>query len=127
MSSDMSANRLDEGRALALRAAQWLALIRFQAFAGAPFFSPGLQQYDDLFDPDGSDARRLDACKRMLEAVRRNAELERLSFEVKHADHRSVDPYGLEWPTTSRGAVLQTIADLLEDAVERLEVADPPS
>lgn len=121
MNVDRDQHRQETGRAFALKAARWLALTRFQSSRDAPFFSPGLQQYEDLFDPNSSDERRLDACRRMLSAVERNAELERLTFEVRGKDRRERDPYRREWRTTKHGAVLETIAEILTTAIAHLE------
>ena len=113
----------DRARALSLRAAQWLALIRFQVRAGAPTFTPDISTYHDMFNSAAPDERRLAACRRMHEAMRRQAELERWAAEGIRAQSHPRDPYGREWMTTPRGAVLETIAGTLSEAVETFEAA----
>ena len=113
----------DRARALTLRAAQWLALIRFQVRAGAPTFTPDVSTYHDMFDPAAADERRLAACRRMHEVLRRQAELERWAAEGIRAQSHPRDPYGREWMTTPRGAILETIAGRLSEAVETFEAA----
>ena len=75
---------------LTLRAAQWLALLKFQTRPGAPIFMPGITTYQAMFDPAASDDERRAACNAMLPAVRRQVELERWKGEDARVSIRSV-------------------------------------
>ncbi len=104
-------------RLFAIRAACWLALIRFQVHLGAPVFGPGVTTYDDMLCPDTTDARRFAACATLLSAVRRHADQEAFVGESRWHQSRPLDPYGQAWRTTERGAVLEAIAELLKKSV----------
>lgn len=115
---------LAEARERTLRAARWLRLLSFQTRPGAPFFLPGVSTYHDMFDPVASDEKRHTACKAMLPSVARQVDIERWKCEEARAVIPESDPYGLEWCTTHRGAALETLADLLREAIGLYEAAD---
>jgi len=115
---------LDHARELTRIAAQWLRLMRFAAFRGAPVFSPNLSHYHAMLDPAATDAQRLEACRAMHKCVLRRADVEDLEGKATRLQERPVDPYGAEWHTTPEGAALRMIAHLLDCAIRGFE-AEP--
>lgn len=111
-------------RARTVAAARWLRLIRYRHHDGAPIFSAAISTYADMLDPASTDARRLAACHAMLAGLLRQLAQERLVGEAVHAQDRPVDPYGLEWRITQRGAALEVIARLLQEAIRAFEAAE---
>jgi hypothetical protein len=109
---------LGRARASVRMAAQWLTLLRFRAHAGAPAFSPSLSLYHDMLDPKAGDHVRASACRKMLELVQGQLPLEHRAGQEAYALQRPVDPYGLHWRTTERGAALSAIVLLLEAAID---------
>ena len=114
---------LVRARARTVEAARWLRLVRYQHHAAAPVFSAAISTYADMLDPVSTDPRRLGACRSMLAGLLRQTEQERLLGEAAHVRDRPVDPYGLDWRITLRGAVLETIVGTLEDAITAYEAA----
>jgi hypothetical protein len=102
-------------------AAQWLHLISFAAYPGAPTFSPSMCHYHALLDPDAGDAARMAACRAMLASVRRRIPIEDFKGLAKSKEERCDDPYGKAWFTTRSGAELWMIAHLLEVAISGFE------
>lgn len=113
--------RLEQGRALARMAAQWLVLIRFRAHGGAPVFSPSVSRYHDMLNPEANDKARSEACRAMLALVREQILCEDMIGRETYAQERPVDPYRQYWQTTERGAALAVISGLLTGALEGLE------
>jgi hypothetical protein len=114
---------LEHARELTRISAQWLRLISFAAFRGAPVFSPNVCHYHSMLDPVATDADRLEACRAMHECVRRRAEIEDLEGQSRQLRDRPIDPYGLHWHTTREGAALWMIAHLLSCAIRGFEAA----
>jgi len=77
-----------------------------------------------MLNPESSDTQRLAACRSMLDAVRRRAEYERFWGEEEWNKAHNYDPYGFELRTTQHGAILDLIADVLEEAVTAFEEAN---
>ncbi|WP_297543678.1 hypothetical protein [Roseovarius sp.] len=102
-------------------AAQWLALIGFSAYPGAPSFGPGMCHYSAILDPDGSDEARLESCRAMLACVRRKITIEEYAGHAQYIRDRPVDPYGKHWRVTRHGAELWMIAHLLDMAIAGLK------
>lgn len=117
-------DRIAEARELTVRAAQWLALLRFQVRPGAPMFLPGLSTYHDMFHPDGTDVARFSACKRMLPAVERQTLVESWKGEEAFALNGPTRPHRFERHTTLRGAALETAAELLRQAIDRFHAEE---
>ena len=113
---------LDRARALTGRSAQHLVLLGFQTGPGKPIFGSALSTYHEMFDPQSSDERRLGACRRYLEPVKRHADLEELQSELHRLPGR-LDPYGRELSTTLRSALLRVVLADLADAVHCFEAA----
>lgn len=124
---DITENAIARGRRLSTKAGQLLNLMKFQTTPGGRFFSYGLSTYDDMLDPTSSDAQRLEACRKMLCAVRRRAEYEGFVGEAKWRERRRRDPYGLELRTSRYGATLEMIADVLADAIAAFQEANKGS
>jgi hypothetical protein len=97
--------------------------MRFQMRPGAPVFSEGLSTYADMLDPASSDERREAACRRLLTAVERQATIEAWKTEDRYVQERLPDRYGVEWKTTLHGAALETVAELLSNAIQEFEAA----
>lgn len=119
---DMS-DHLERAQDISRRAAQWLVLIRFRAHAAAPSFSTSMSHYHVLLGAESSSAERLASCRTMLTCIHHHLIVEELAANAKFATERRPDPYGAEWKITSRGAVLQVIADLLSEAIREFEDA----
>lgn len=113
--------RVSTARLQAELAAQWLHLIRFAAYPGAPTFSSSLCHFHSLLDPEASDAGRLGACRAMLACVERRLPVEDFNGLAKWREERRDDPYGNAWRTTRTGAELWMIAHLLEVAITGFE------
>ena len=108
---------LDHARELTRIAAQWLVILSFSAFRGAPTFSASMCHYHAMLDPDATDADRLAACRAMHACVRRRAEAEDLEGKAKRLQERPVDPYDAHWHTTRDGAAMWMITHLLDCAI----------
>jgi hypothetical protein len=115
--------RLRTARLQAEHAAQWLHLMRFAAYPGAPTFSPSLCHYHALLDPAASDSARQEACRAMLASVRQRLPIEELQGLTQYKAERPKDPYDKAWKTTRLGAELWMIAHLLEVAIAGFEEA----
>ncbi|SFQ12423.1 hypothetical protein [Tranquillimonas alkanivorans] len=108
---------LERARALTVEAAKWIIVFQFSIRPGGNTLDVNVTTYHEMLDPSAPDALRLAACRRMHEAAKFQAQME--AWEAKRATrttHRR-DPYGLEWCTTQRGAVLEHLAELLEAAI----------
>ena len=116
-------DHLAVARDLTMKAARWLALLRFQGRPGTPMFLFGLSTYHDMFDPDATDVARFLACKRMLPAVERQKVVESWKAEEALALNGPMKPHRLEWHTTLLCAALETVADLLREAIDRFRSA----
>lgn len=114
---------LEQGRALARIAAQWLVLIRFRAHGGAPVFSPSVSRYHDMLNPKAGDEARSEACRAMLALVCEQVLREDMIGRETYAQERPVDPYRQHWQTTERGACLTAISSLLARAIRGFEHA----
>ena len=112
---------LTTARLQAELAAQWLRLIRFAAYPGAPTFSPSMCHYHALLEPGASDSARQEACRAMLACVRQRLPIEDFNGLAQYKAERPEDPYGKAWKTTRLGAELWMIAHLLEIAISGLE------
>ena len=113
---------IDEPRARrrALEAARWLALIGFRGRPTGPAFSPRISTYHDMVAPDADLPRLLDACRRMRELVARRIVVEQIAAEEIRAGFGWSDlddPYGLAWRKTERGALLEIVERLLDEAL----------
>lgn len=109
--------------ALAQLAAAWLSRIGYRVNAQASTFGPLISTYHDLADPAAPQDRRLAACQKMLEPIRRHVIVE----QVRAADSPKpfhTDPHGVEFRTTERGAILELIAAILEAAIDAFEQSD---
>lgn len=113
-------------RSLAVQAARWLVLIRFQFRPGAPVFSAGISTYGEMLNPSGADDKCNAACAHLLPAVERQAVIEGWKGAEERLMRRAEDPFGLEWRTTERGAILETAAELLRAALSRYQDAGFP-
>ncbi|MGQ3485943.1 hypothetical protein [Roseovarius pacificus] len=113
--------RLRAARLQAELAAQWLHLIRFAAYPGAPTFSPSVCHYHALLGPETSDPARLESCRAMLGVVRQRLPIEELEGLAQYKAERPKDPYGKAWKTTRSGAELWMIAHLFEIAIAGFE------
>lgn len=119
-------NALATARTLTRLAAQWMELIKFRPHAFAPAFSPSMSHYHNMLDPAATDSARVVACRKMLECVLRQGHVEDLDGEATRARHRPVDPYRLHWRTTSKGATLWMIGQLLSTAIISFEAVLEP-
>lgn len=104
--------------ATARMAAQWLTLLRFKSHVAAPVFSPSVSLYHDMLNPKAGEDVRVVACRKMLKLVTSQLPLENKAGDEAYALERPVDPYGLHWRTTERGAALSAIALLLQAAID---------
>ncbi len=116
-----SKNSRQNARDLTRLGAQWLNLLRFTAYPGAPTFSPNLCHYHAMLDPAATDADRLASCRAMRKCVIRRMQVEELEGKSRRTQNRPVDPYGLQWRTTPDGAALWMIAHLLSHAITAFE------
>jgi hypothetical protein len=113
--------KLENARELTRISAQWLRIIDFAAFKGAPVFSPSVCHYHSMLDPAATDADRLAACRAMHKCVLRRADVEELEGQSRRLQYRLVDPYQMHWHTTAEGAALWMIAHLLSCAIRGFE------
>jgi hypothetical protein len=105
-------------RGRALEAARWLALTRFRGRPTGPVFSPLISTYADMFDPDAELPRLLEACRGMREQVARQIVVEQIvAEEIWAGRDRIDDPYRLAWRKSERGALLEMVARILDDAL----------
>jgi hypothetical protein len=109
----------DYVRDRALEAGRWLALIGFRGRPTGPIFSPRLSTYHDMFDPQSDLPRLLAACSQMRKLVGRQIVVEQIAAEELWSQKGELhDPFGLAWRKTERGALLEHVAGLLDDALE---------
>lgn len=108
---------LKRARALTVEAARWIVLFQFTIRPGGITLDVNVTTYHELFDPAAPDEVRLIACRCMHEAAKFQAQIEAWNASRSAGMTPRRDPYGLEWRTTRRGAVLEHLAELLETAI----------
>ncbi len=71
-----------------------------------------------MVDPDADPVELIDACRRMQELVHRHIAAEQIEAAgLWSGKDRIDDPYGIEWRTTERGAILELVRTMLADAL----------
>lgn len=113
---------LDLAHEYCTRAGRWLVILAFQTRPGAPTLSQARSSYEAMLDPAVPDARRLAVCRDLRPHVVTQVTIERWRWEEASVSS-IVEPSEQAWRTTERGAALQAIAELLDEAIAGFERA----